>query len=176
MEDMKVLDDLRDKVLKEIKPIVDKSTITPSELSAAKEAVCLINEISKATSKHHRDDMETSEGLHHEWMDPYEQSMMRGRDGRTGRFMSREGMDTSGRHYTFSYDTDGRSGCYSYGHDYDMNPGRNYERRHDRGYSGHSIDDRVVDMLEKMMDSASSNYERNKLNTYIRVIDSMRGE
>ena len=76
----------------------------------------------------------------------------------------------------FSADTDGHSGCYSYGHDYDMNPGRNYERRHDRGYSGHSIDDRVVDMLEKMMDSAASNYERNKLNTYIRVIDSMRGE
>lgn len=183
MEDMKVLEELREKVLKEIKPIVDKQSMTPAELNAAKEAVCLLNEIKKALGSH-MDGMETSEGPHyrysyghHEWMDPYEQSMMRGRDAATGRYISRDGMDTSGRRYTFSYDTDGYSGCRSYDYgDHVMNPGRTYERRHDRGYSGHSIDDRVVDMLEKMMDSAASNYERNKLNSYIRVVDSMRGE
>lgn len=180
MEDMKVLEELREKVLKEIRPIVDKQSITPSELNAAKEAVCLLNEIKKALGSH-MDDMETSEGPHymrsyghHEWMDPYEQSMMRGRDARTGRFMSRDGMDTSGRRYTFSYDSDGYSGCYSYGDH--TNPGRSYERNRDMGRSGHSIDDRVVDMLERMMDSAASEYERRKLNSYIRVVDSMRGE
>lgn len=46
---------------------------------------------------------------------------------------------------------------------------------YDNGYSGHSIDDRIVDKLEHMMDSAETNYEREKLNDIIRYVDSKRG-
>lgn len=180
MEDMRVLEDLKETVLRDLKPVADKNSLTPTEVSVAKDAVCLLKEINEVLGGG-TNSMMTSEGPHymrsyghHEWIDPYEQSMMRGRDARTGRFMSRDGMDTSGRRYTFSYDSDGYSGCYSYGDH--MNPGRSYERNRDMGRSGHSIDDRVVDMLERMMDSAASEYERRKLNSYIRVVDSMRGE
>lgn len=187
MEDMKVLENLRDAVLRDLKPIADKSSLTPNEVAVAKEAVCLLKDIHEVLGID-TDSMVTSEGPHymrsmgghsygyydprmhegysyghHDWMDPYDNSMMRGRDAHTGRFMSRDGMDTSGRRYTFSYDSDGYSG-------------RNYERSRDTGRSGHSIDDRVVDMLERMMDSAASDYERHKLNSYIRVVDGMRGE
>lgn len=190
MEDMKVLEDLKETVLRDLKPVADKNSLTPTEVSVAKDAVCLLKEINEVLGGG-MNPMMTSEGRHsygyydphmyegysyghHDWMDPYEQSMMRGRDARTGRFMSRDGMDTSGRRYTFSYDSDGYSGCYSYGDH--TNPGRSYERNRDMGRSGHSIDDRVVDMLERMMDSAASEYERRKLNSYIRVVDGMRGE
>ncbi len=36
-----------------------------------------------------------------------------------------------------------------------------------RGYSGHSIEDRIVDNLEHMMDDAGSEYERNVLHKWI---------
>lgn len=202
MKDMKVLEDLKETVLRDLKPVADKNSLTPTEVSVAKDAVCLLKEINEVLGGE-MNPMETSEAGrsmrsmsghsygyydpymresysygYNDFMDPYSYSMMRGRDARTGRFMSRDGMDTSGRRYTFSYDSDGYSGCYdSYGSYGDrMNSGRGSERSRDSGRSGHSIDDRVVDMLEHMMDSAASEYERHKLNSYIRVIDSMRGE
>ena len=42
-----------------------------------------------------------------------------------------------------------------------------------RGYSRHSISDRVVSMVENMMDSAKSDYERQELEKYIRAIRAM---
>lgn len=40
------------------------------------------------------------------------------------------------------------------------------------GYSRHSIRDRIVDNLEKMMDSASSDYERNVISGWIAKVES----
>lgn len=40
------------------------------------------------------------------------------------------------------------------------------------GYSRHSIHDRIVDNLEKMMDSAGSEYERNVLAGWIAKVES----
>ena len=59
---------------------------------------------------------------------------------------------------------------YEGGLDYNGDP-RYSERRH--GYSRHSISDRVVSMVEQMMDSAESEYERNELQKYIRAIRAM---
>ena len=42
-----------------------------------------------------------------------------------------------------------------------------------RGYSRHSISDRVVSMVEHMMDTAESDYERQELQKYIRAIRAM---
>lgn len=38
---------------------------------------------------------------------------------------------------------------------------------YDMGRSGHSIRDRVIDKLERMMDEASSDYERQTIRNYI---------
>lgn len=38
------------------------------------------------------------------------------------------------------------------------------------GYSGHSISDRVVSLVEGMYDEAKTDYERNQLNKFIEMI------
>ena len=40
------------------------------------------------------------------------------------------------------------------------------------GYSRHSINDRIVDKLERMMDSASSDYERDVISSWIAKVES----
>ena len=73
----------------------------------------------------------------------------------------------------------------------DLGPGRRAEGRvpyreyeitsyGDRGgmrYSGHSINDRIVEKLENMMDTAESDFERKKLKEFIRFVrdDEMNG-
>lgn len=42
-----------------------------------------------------------------------------------------------------------------------------YTNSYNRGYSGHSIQDRMVDKLEHMMDEANSEYERNTIAEWI---------
>ena len=42
MEDMKVLEDLKETVLRDLKPVADKNSLTPTEVSVAKDAVCLL--------------------------------------------------------------------------------------------------------------------------------------
>ena len=169
MEDNKNLKSLRDLVEKELAAFTTKNTLNPSDVETAKNAVCLIKEINEVLrqSEGHDETSEAYRMMHSSgcypmysygepgrmYHDGY--SDARGRDAATGRYVSRgydHDMDTSGRRMS----------------------GRHYS--YDKGYSGHSIDDRIVDMLEKMMDDAVSNYERNKINSIIRVVDSMRGE
>lgn len=185
----KTLMNLREHVEKDIEQLItSKPSLSPVEIENAKNAVCLIEKIDdvmrggKAEYKY-----ETSEGMHRMHYPNYEYSygwnapMMyddgysgrmhsyaRGRDSATGRYVSRDGM-TSGRKYSYGHDgyyddmqTSGRRmhGSFAY----------------DSGMSGHSIEDRVIDKIEQMMDSAQSNYERDRLNQFIRVIDSMKGE
>ena len=112
MKDMRVLEDLKETVLRDLKPVADKNSLTPTEVSVAKDAVCLLKEINKVlgggmnpmmTSEgpHHMRSMgghsygyydphmyESYSYGHHDWMDPYDSSMMRGRDGRTGRVVT----------------------------------------------------------------------------------------
>lgn len=44
--------------------------------------------------------------------------------------------------------------------------------RYMSGYSGHSINDRIVDKLERMMDEAGSDYEREVISTWIKKVES----
>lgn len=68
-----------------------------------------------------------------------------------------------------------------YGYEHDMSHDRTgrYARGnsghydyYDRGRSGHSIKDRMIDKLEGMMDEAQTDYERQ---TLLKYIDSIRG-
>ena len=46
------------------------------------------------------------------------------------------------------------------------------ERNERQGYSRHSIGDRVVEKLERMMDTTDSDYERQELHKFIRMVRS----
>lgn len=72
------------------------------------------------------------------------------------------GMDES---YSESYDRDG-----SYARGRGMRTGHYVSNSN--GYSRHSIRDRIVDNLEKMMDGAGSDYERNVLAGWIAKVES----
>ena len=169
MESNKTYKTLKDIAEKELDELTRKGTLSPTEVDTAKNAVCLIKEINElirqdewhdeSSGCHNRmyyPNMEYSYGFYprydmHSYGDyPYYTSMARGRDAATGRYISRGDDMTSGRRMYGSFSYDGRS--------------------------GHSIEDRVIDKIEQMMDSAQSNYERERLKQFIRVIDSMKGE
>ena len=46
----------------------------------------------------------------------------------------------------------------------------NYSERRGRGYSRHSIGDRIISMMEKEMDHTESDYEKEQLHKFIRMI------
>lgn len=94
-------------------------------------------------------------------------SHMRGRDAATGRYMSREGSMRGYSHDGGQYYSDSREyrGERS-------NDGHSYEDRDNRGVrSMHSIKDRSIDALERMIDSAQTEHERQKISKYIEMIE-----
>lgn len=91
-----------------------------------------------------KDMCECKEGME----DGYSSDRMPGYSSRRGRSM------TTGRYISRDYDP-------SY-----MGPDYNA-----RGYSGHSIKDRMIANLEKMMDEASSEYERETIRAEIRKLE-----
>lgn len=130
MKDYKTLDELNELIEKELKKMVQKGDLSPSELESAEKAVCLMEKIIRLEEGRSYDGYsESSYG----YRMPYESSYERGRSPMTGRYVSRDG-----RYYD--------------------------------GYSGHSIEDRAVDTLERMMDTAGSDYEREQLKRFIRQI------
>ena len=77
-------------------------------------------------------------------------SMRRGRSMTTGRYVSRDSMP------------DGYS------------TRRSYRDPYDYGYSGHSINDRMVSKLEDMYDEAKNEHERQVVDEWINRISSSR--
>lgn len=61
---------------------------------------------------------------------------------------------------------DGRS----YGHYYDSMDHRSYGDPYSMGYSGHSIGDRAVSLMEGMYDDAKTDYERRQVGRFIEMI------
>lgn len=147
-------------VVEELDKLFSKGSLSPSETEAAKTAICLLKEM---------DEVFGGEGM-----------MDDGYSERRGGRMSRRSYDWPGmdgrmpyREYAItSYD--GRGGR---GSSMSMSRAGN-QPRDDRGrYSGHSINDRVVEKLENLMDSAESDYERQKIREFIRFVrdDEMNG-
>lgn len=167
--DNKVLKDLRDRAEKEIESLLaTKASLSTVEINNAKEAVCLIKMIDEVMhGKSAEYEYETSEGMHRMYYPNREYSY--GPDMMSGRVMHYPGM-------TYSYDGDMD---YSGMRGRDAATGRYVSRgrmAHDMTHSGHSIEDRVISKLEEMMDSAKSDYERQRLNQFIRVVEGMIGE
>lgn len=108
--------------------------------------------------------LETDDGMSHTIKMPKASynSFARGRSPFTGRFVSRDGvpMGTSTPHMsTLSYDRD-----YS----------NNMSRRYDGGYSGHSVNDRMIASLEKEYDRAESEYEKEQIRKEIEHLRANR--
>ena len=78
----KTLDELNELIEKELRKMVDKGTLSPSELEAAEKAVCLMEKIIRLEGGSY-DDMEKGAS--------YGRSYDRMRSPRTGRYMSRDG-------------------------------------------------------------------------------------
>lgn len=65
----------------------------------------------------------------------------------------------------------------SYNRDYSMGDGMSNNmnsRKYDGGYSGHSVNDRMIDSLERMMDQAENEYEREKIRKEIEHLRMQR--
>lgn len=116
----KLYSDLKEMVEEEIRRIVKKNDITPTELENLTKAVCLVEKVKML-------------------------------DGQ------------------MSYGDEGMSNGYR-NHAYRGDP--EMYTRYDRGYSGHSIKDRMIAKLESMYDEAKSDHERQTVDEWINRLSS----
>lgn len=142
-----------EKVLKkEIKAVTDKGTMTPSELDTIMKAMCCYDMAEERIMKE-----SGYEGF--------------SKDGYSQRYY-RDNMGGGNSNYMpdmmpVSYNYDGNS----YARGRSPITGRYVSRDYNNGHSGHSIKDRMIDSLERMMDQAGSEYERQEI---ARQIEKMR--
>lgn len=137
----KVMTDLKHLLEEELRKIVQKNDISPTELENATKAVCLMQKVQEL--EEWPTDSEMNEYYSRRG------SYRRGRDAMTGRYVSRDyRMPRSYDHY--------------------MEPMPNsYEMEH----SGHSIKDRMIANLEAMMDEAKSDYEKQVVGDWIAQLE-----
>ena len=135
-----ICEDLMGKGEKDLKKLTEKAELSPTEWANAKTVLSAMCKMKEL------DPEMDGESYRNYPMPSYDNSMdrrmssRRGRSVRTGRYIS---MDN--RPY---YDN----------------------RSMDRGTSGHSITDRMVDQIERMYDSAKTDYERQELDKWIERI------
>ncbi len=136
----KAMEDLTKVAEKALQQVADKGDLTPAEADAALKAVCLLEKIWKYQ---HIEEITMGE----DFEDMYS-SMGTMPDPMHDEWVSRTGRMRS--HYP-SWNIR-RSGMY------------------DDARSGHSITDRAIDSLEKMMDEAKSTYEKDQIKEMIKEI------
>ena len=143
----KTLEKIQDAVEEAIRPIIAKgASMNAAELDVLTKAVCTIekiNQIENGTAEDYSRGQSFDDG----------NSYRRGRSMTTGRYISRDAPPTM-PHF------DG----YSTRRFYDG------DRSRADGYSGHSIQDRMVAQLEKMYDDAQTDHERHIVDTWMRRI------
>lgn len=153
----KTLEHLKETLEDEIKKIVKKGDITPAELESVKNAVCTIDMIENMGMGGQ------SEGYSNRRMSLYYDNMP----------SYRGSYDHAYNNYRDPY--------------YDNYHGDSYERgrspvtgryisngSYERGYSGHSIKDRMIARLEDMYDDAKTEHERQVVSETIQKIQSGR--
>lgn len=174
MDKMEIFEKGEEIVLKELDQLFAKGSLSPAETEAAKNGLCLLKEMEEL--------MEGSDEGYSE---------RRGRGGSRSSRRSYEGRAYEGGSYGGqSYYMDDRMpfreyGIVSYeggggggggssrrgGMSNASRGGGGGQSREGRGrYSSHSINDRVVEKLENLMDTAESDYERQKIHEFIRFV------
>lgn len=163
MDKDKTLEKIRESIEDAIKPILKKGeAMTPADLENLTKAVCIIEKIKLIEDSGIYDDTGYSETGSYRHS---RNSMARDRMSRdTMPFYQDERYYDNG-HSTRSHNS-GNSGRY---YDGNSNSHRYYDGGSgNSGYSGHSIQDRMIDQLERMMNEAQSDYERQTVQDWIR--------
>ena len=161
--EMEIYEKGREVVLEELDKLFSKGTLSPAETEAAKAGVCLLKEMDETFGGEMMDDgYSERRGGGRSSRRSYEnrsyEGMSRDWPGMDGRMPYREYAITS---------YDGRGGNQGGGRG---GSSRAMSRDGRGGYSGHSINDRVVEKLENLMDSAESDFERQKIREFIRFV------
>lgn len=138
----KMYEKLWDITESELRKITKKDELSAAEFEAAERAICILKGINKLK------DADINEMP---------------RDEYSQRF-SDHGHERPYRYYGITSYTDSNRSRDRMGR-YTSNTGDRY------GYSRHSIKDRMIDRLESMMDEATTDYERQKVNEFIRQIE-----
>lgn len=146
MSTAKTLEKINDAIEEAIRPIISKgANMNAAELDVLTKAVCTLEKIQQIQEGGNSGD-EYSRSYNS--YDSEGNSYRRGRSSVTGRYISRDAMPH-----------------------FDGNTSRRfYDGESSRGYSGHSIKDRMIAQLEKMYDDAKTEHERNLVNNWIRRI------
>lgn len=151
----KVLHDVKELLEEEIKKITKKGDISANELANLEKAVCLADRVQDMLNDMEGYSEGESYGMHprNRMMNPRmnysDDAMYSGRRGRspvTGRYISR-GMEPM------------------YGYHDDM---------YAHGYSGHSINDRMIAKLEEMYDTAKTEHEKEVVDKWIKRLETER--
>ena len=155
--DKKLLGKIRDNVEETIRGIIGKGNVIPPPEIDNLHKLVKIYDVTDCM-------LENDFGEGYSAENDGNSSYRRGRNMVTGRYMSRDAMPLyhDARYYgdgTFAHHDVGNS-ARSYG---DGNPNRYYDANNHNGYSGHSIHDRMIDQLERMMDEAKSENERQTI-------------
>lgn len=171
MDREKLYTKIEDKLEENICDLLKKENMTPTEVDVLGKAVDILKDISTieamdwyedemgeypSASGARRGRRSGASRIHYNGSVSGE----RGRSPRTGRFVSRDSYpewDTSGRMTP-------RHGEF-YGHSGAMEHGR----------SGHTINDRMVDCMEGMYDTANSEHDRKMIDEVINFIRRMDG-
>lgn len=176
MEINEAYDKLKEIAEKQIIELAKRGSMSPAEAEAAKVGMCLIDMVDEK-----KEDMEEMEGGYSERgsrrsYSPRRYSITSYEDGRSMRG-SRNSMhypmyDDYYDYMEDSYRGGGQSNRGSYeGRGGQSNRSYENQNRDRRGrYSSHSIDDRIVSHLERMMDETESDYERQRLQEYMRYV------
>lgn len=155
MSTAKTLEKINDAIEEAIRPIISKgANMNAAELDVLTKAVCTLEKIQQIQEGGGSyDDYSRSRSYNSYDGNSYDEegnSYRRGRSSVTGRYISRDAMPH-----------------------FDGNTSRRfYDGESSRGYSGHSIKDRMIAQLEKMYDDAKTEHERNLVNNWIRRIDN----
>ena len=163
IESMKNLKQVVEKCLDEL---MKKSDLTPSETKTALDAFRLHDELCCRIEDCMKEE-DRSENGYSGHGEPYRQYHITSY-GMPERAIHMSRADMTGRNNGW-YDTDVSMRSMSHEDPYYRD---GYSDRR-RGYSRHSISDRVVSMIEDMMDTAKSDYEQQELQKYIRAIRAM---
>ena len=164
--DLDFLKTLKKTTEKNLAELSKKSDISAAETKAAKDAMELLDylECKIEECKMEEREKEYSQYSGHD-MDrrPYREYQITSYRAPHGR------MSYDGRSYGHYYDSMDRRSYDSYPM---MNGSGYYRDPYSMGYSGHSIGDRAVSLMEGMYDEAKTDYERKQVGRFIEMIRS----
>ena len=147
MIDQKIIEDGEKCLEKELQKLFSKPELTPNDWDAAKKAMCILSMMESYVNGESFDENGMSYGY---------------------RPMNHYG------DYMNGYQNGENPDMNSYGRGRSPVTGRYISRGNNGGYSGHSIEDRMIMALEQQMDSAQTDYERQMVEREINRL--RRGE